>query len=88
MKQKEKEKWERTRSKGIGRFVLLYGIVGFGGLMITAHSVSEYLIFSKRFDGLLFTYRVGLGLLCGLIWGLVMWSVGERRYRKSLRVKR
>ena len=37
---KERERWERNRAKGMLRFILLYGVLGWGGLTATLMAVS------------------------------------------------
>lgn len=81
MNQRQRAKWERTRVKGMWRFVLLYGVLFWGGLMIIATSVFSMIIGTFVYNNLRFT--VPVFLVSGLIFGLGVWLVGEYMYRKS-----
>ena len=81
MNQKQRAKWERTRGKGMWRFVLLYGVLFWGGLMIITSSLYRMIIGTLVYDNLRIT--VPVFLVSGLVFGLVMWLVGEYMYRKS-----
>jgi uncharacterized membrane-anchored protein len=82
MNQKQKEKWERTRSKGMWRFVLLYGVVLFGGLMIVVNSVLNMML--RTFGNINLFYTVLIYLPSGFVFGLAVWLVGEYMYRRAL----
>lgn len=76
MNQKQRAKWARTRTKGMWRFVLLYGILCWGGGMIIATSTLIY-GWGKL------SIIVPIYLVAGLVVGLACWFVGEYKYRKS-----
>ena len=63
------------------RFVLLYGVLFWGGLMIITSSLYRMIIGTLVYDNLRIT--VPVFLVSGLVFGLVMWLVGEYMYRKS-----
>lgn len=77
MNQKQRAKWERTRAKGMWRFVLLYGVVGWGGLTLIATSTLFY-----GWDKLSRVTPIYLG--AGFAFGLFCWFIGEYKYRKNL----
>jgi uncharacterized membrane protein YedE/YeeE len=81
MNQKQKAKWERTRSKGRWHFVLLYGVLVFAGLMIITTSVYSMLIGTFAYNNLKLT--VPAVLIGGFVFGLALWLVGEYMYRQS-----
>ena len=81
MNQKQKEKWERTRSKGMWRFVLFYGVLIFAGVMIITTSVYSMLIGTFAYNNLKLT--VPAFLISGFVFGLALWLVGEYMYRQS-----
>jgi uncharacterized membrane-anchored protein len=81
MNEKQRAKWERTRVKGIWRFVLLYGVLFWGGLMIIVASVYSMIVGAFVYNNLRFT--VPVFLVCGFVFGLALWAVGEYMYRKS-----
>ena len=82
MNQKQRANWERTRSKGMWRFVLLYGVVLFGGLMIVLMSVFNMMLGTFAYINLFYT--VPIYLLGGFVFGLAVWFVGEYMYGRAL----
>ncbi len=76
MNQKQRAKWERTRAKGMWRFVLLYGVLGWGGLAIIATSTLLY-----GWNKL--SLVVPIYLVAGFAFGLGCWCIGESKYRKT-----
>ena len=82
MKQKQRAKWELTRAKGMWRFVLLYGVLLWGGFMIIARAIFDFFFSRPRFmDNL--SIIVPTFLVAGFIFGLAVWFIGEYMYRKS-----
>jgi Ni/Fe-hydrogenase subunit HybB-like protein len=81
MNLKQRAKWERTRVKGIWRFVLLYGVLFWGGLMIVVASVYRMIVGTFVVNNLKLT--VPIFLVCGFVFGVALWLVGEYMYRKS-----
>ena len=75
MNQKQKAKWERTRSKGMWHFVLLHGVLVFAGLMIITTSVYSMLIGTFAYNNLKLT--VPAFLIGGFVFGLALWLVGN-----------
>jgi len=63
------------------RFVLLYGVLFWGGLMIITSTLYRMIIGTLVYNDLRFT--VPVYLVSGLVFGLVVWLVGEYMYRKS-----
>jgi hypothetical protein len=74
MNQEQRAKWERTRAKGLWRFVLLNGVLCWGGFMALATSA---------FNPRNLAVTVPIYLAGGFFFGLACWLVGERMYRKS-----
>jgi hypothetical protein len=76
------QKWKKIREKGLGRFVLLRGVLGFGipvGILMTVMNARQN-GFSPRSLG-------GSALICvlgGLFYGWYIWYSSERRYRRYL----
>lgn len=79
MNQKQKEQWERTRTKGMWRFVLLYGVLVWGGAMSITTWIIAMLVNGQ--DNV--SIRVPIFLVSGIVFGLGCWFVGEYKYRKS-----
>ena len=75
--------WERTRAMGRTRFVLVRGVLGYGGFMFVVMSV-----FYILHDG--FSYSLGAAPLllviwsiAGTLWGFWTWSANERAWRRE-----
>ena len=83
MNQKQRAKWERIRAKGMWRFVLVYGVLWWGGFMIIATSI--YGLFFRRLSYSLddFSITVPALLVGGFVFGLACWFVGEYKYQRS-----
>lgn len=75
-------KWERTKAKGFWRFVLLWVLV-FGGAMIVATSIFDYFSGPQGFILENLKIRAPIFLIAGFIGGVVLWFVGEYRYKRS-----
>ena len=78
--------WEKIRQRGFGRFVLWFGVLGFGGfLFLVAGIVTLIGWFTAQtgFAALLFRLAVALGvcLLGGLIAGLLTWWLEDGIYK-------
>ena len=82
MKQTQKAKWERTRAKGMWRFVLLYGAV-MAVPMIVATSIFDHFTSPYGLTLRHLQVKVPIFLVSGFITGLVMWFIGEYNYRRS-----
>lgn len=82
MNQKQRTKWERTRAKGMGRFILLSTVLFFS-LMIIGTSIFDYLTRSNgfRFEDLYI--KVPIYLISGLIFAVVVWFFSEYKYKKG-----
>jgi hypothetical protein len=82
MNEKQRAQWERTRAKGMWRFVLLWGLV-VGGAMIFAVAIFDYFLTPTElfFRGL--TIKVPIFLLAAFVGGVILWWVGEYQYKKS-----
>ena len=87
-------RWEQTRARGRFRYVLLYGVLGFGLCMAVFGRVFDVLFdnrngesFIPGGDALLpfIGGRLLYMLVNGVVWGLVMWYVSDRAYTKALR---
>lgn len=77
MNQNQRAKWERTRAKGMWHFVLLYGVLCWGGLLSIAMAV---------FTGANLRITLPIYLVAGFMFGLGCWFVGEYKYRKNFPV--
>jgi hypothetical protein len=83
MNKKQKAKWEKLRTKGMWYFVLLYGVLWWGGFMIIATSTYDYFFGYRGFQFEDLRRTVPIYVIGGLVFGLVMWLIGESGYTNS-----
>ena len=71
------EPWQRTRAKGMARY-LLWTTIWWGGCMITGTTLMDYF-----FDGsvLITTRRVIVWLILGFVYALFGWFINELNYK-------
>ncbi len=86
--------WEQIRAKGLGKFILTYGIVVSSGLLFLVCGMITVASWLMKRGGMpvthddmvfLITQLVFVALVClaaGLINSLVTWMVEQRLYRK------
>jgi hypothetical protein len=82
MNDKQRTKWERTRAKGMRRFVLLNTVI-MCAVMLISTSVFDYFFsfYGVRAKDLYF--KVPIYAVSGLIFGLAMWFIAEYNYKKT-----
>lgn len=87
MKPKEREKWEKIRGKGRLHFVLVYGALASGITAGFFFALTSMWIGGKRLtmDELLgeLLIAVPIFMLGGLVWGLWIWRVNEKKFHES-----
>jgi hypothetical protein len=92
MDQQQMLRWEQTRARGRIRYVLLYGVLGFGFFMTVTTRVLDLLIDNRNGEPLVpggsqllpfIGGRILFMLANGIVWGLVMWYISERAYLKA-----
>ena len=82
------EKWERTRARGKWHFVLVLGILCFGGMMFVARVLMNAAgLMPLRPLASFFDYcRVlGVSAIEGFLWGYLMWYITEKMYALAVR---
>lgn len=82
MNNRQVAKWERIRSKGFWRFVLLYGVLGFGGVSLLLLVFTDHIIRSRDIDASDIVFIVVSRAVGGFIIGLCFWLFGERAYNR------
>ncbi|MDO6497022.1 hypothetical protein [Photobacterium sanguinicancri] len=83
MKDKEFVTWESIRVKGKLRFFFVNGLLSYGLPMciITAYSNK---LFENGFTLKAVLGHVTIWSMTGLMFGVVMWYITERRYKKEV----
>ena len=78
-----REQWPAIRARGAARFVLVRGLLTWGGIM--AGTVAAMVIFRLGLDHPRLLLLLGIAVpLCafgGLLWGALTWWVNERIFR-------
>jgi hypothetical protein len=79
----DSEKLTKLSKMGRGRFVLLFGVLGWG--IPTAILFALLQSYQNAWDGFLFQLIPALVLfpIGGYVWGRVMWKFLERRHGKA-----
>jgi hypothetical protein len=78
------EKSDRIRKLGRGKFVLRYGVLGWG--ISTAILFSLITGFTEGWDGFVFKLIPALIIfpLGGYVWGRLMWAFFERTNKRAV----
>ncbi|MFP4325543.1 MAG: hypothetical protein ACLFP9_05960 [Desulfonatronovibrio sp.] len=85
MKEKRIQKWESTRQKGKLRFIILYGVVGWGfGMAIIVPAIRS-ILFGTQIDMPQLLSGIVVFPIIGSIFGLVLWHISEIEYHNHQR---
>ena len=76
---KSYRRWQKAREGGKTRFVLLFGVAGWGLLTALLFSMIP-LLFGNSFDWFRAALAFVLFPVGGIFWGTYMWSHMEKRY--------
>ena len=74
-------RWERIRQRGIWRFVLLRGVLGWGLTMGIIGIIFERV--SWKDEAFPWYFILGLFLFAGFLWGLGTWFLSMRIYSRA-----
>ncbi len=74
---------EKVRKLGRHPFALLFGSLGFGGLMILFMYGTRMLIYHERFNFTYLMIMILIWLLLGYRWGLSMWDRLQARLNEQ-----
>ena len=80
MKQEQLEAWRRDRAKGMLNYILIKGVLSYGLAMFIAMTLMRYKEMTLPLIGI---YAI-VWAIGGLLFGLLMWFVQERQYRKAV----
>ena len=76
-------KWEKTRKIGFLRYVLVYGVLFWGGLSGVLFSVMKVLTEPSIAFLSSVTYALPIFMVGGIFFGASMWRVREWQYRAA-----
>jgi len=77
-------RWERARTGGQTRFMLLWGVLGWGVTAAILMQVVLHVFSSERASLANVILPLTVFPIGGIFWGVGMWRVMERKYRGRL----
>lgn len=77
MNEKQMRKWEKTRGKGLFRFLIWFSIII--GIALTISN----LLFDYYWDGVWQTDKIAFYLIIGVIVGWIIYKSSENSYQKA-----
>jgi len=83
MKPKEIEQWQKTREKGLVRFILFTGILSYGLPLFVVLNFMDPPKMPLSIADLIATFLI-CAVAGGSAFGYILWVVQEKRYRKAL----
>jgi hypothetical protein len=81
-KERAKGDWELTRVRGRTRFVLTRGVLGWGVPMTLFMLLKDYFFDGEALTPGVFLIGVVVFLSGGYFFGLVLWILNEKSYRR------
>jgi len=88
MSQKQLAWWSQIRRKGLLRFMVLHGVILWGGLTLALWLAPTWLFASREYFARTFLsqpfFLLAAVALGGLLFGLLVWHFNEQRYKHSL----
>ena len=81
------KKWEITREKGKARFILVNGVVAWGLPMFVVMTFLLNRDRAKTDPAWMLVVSAVIWALGGACFGVAMWTISERRYRKFMASK-
>jgi len=73
------QRWERTRSAGLARYILVHGILLYG---LPLFLLMSFVVHRQRLSPAFLLASALLWTLGGALFGWAMWHVRERMYRR------
>ena len=74
-------KWKRVREKGLTRYILVTGVLFFGGWMVIWNSAFQYWINPKAFRIVqIYETNIPIFAIGGLLLGVMFWALANRNY--------
>ncbi|WP_082235128.1 hypothetical protein [Halobacillus massiliensis] len=72
------ERWKKTRSMGQFKYILYYGVLGYGSVFILFSSLMD-VFFGEGVTGPILLEKLIIGVVGGFIFGSLTWWLNERR---------
>jgi len=86
MKEKQINKWGKTRQMGKKKFVFYYGVLFWGLLTGLLFPVIGLILFNKSLSLERFIFSLIVFPLGGILFGLTMWHSSEKKYQKCKKI--
>lgn len=80
MKPAALEKWQQTRALGMKRVVLVTGVLSWGVPMFV---VMTFFVHRANLSPKMLAVSALIWLMGGALFGIAMWFIAERQYRKA-----
>jgi len=77
------QKWEKTKEKGMLRFVLLRGVLGWG---VPVFIIMAFIVNKVSFGDERFIKGSLVFLVFGVLLGMYLWGDSERKYKKAMEI--
>jgi len=88
MSDKQQVWWANVRRQGMLRFVLLYGVLGWGALTTLGWMASMWISAREEYFAQTFFSQplvfILAAVLAGLMGGFLLWHLNEIRYKQAL----
>ncbi len=78
--ERQRRRWIEIKNKGRKRFILIYGILGFGLTTAVLSEVFHILFFHYAFEIPDFIIKLLLWPIIGWIWGSLMWRWSMKQW--------
>ncbi|MFC7061974.1 hypothetical protein [Halobacillus seohaensis] len=80
------DRWERTREMGKLKYIGFYGIIAYGTVFFIFSLLMD-VFFGDGITGSIIMEKIYIAVIGGIFFGLITWSMNERRYRKFTEAK-
>ena len=88
MSQKQLARWSTVRRRGLVRFMVLNGVLTWGGLTLALWLGSMWLFSDREYFARTFLTQPFVMLaafaIAGLVFGFLVWHFNEQRYKHTL----
>ncbi|RUO22561.1 hypothetical protein CWE08_05135 [Aliidiomarina iranensis] len=83
MREREVVAWQEARVKGFGKFVLIHGVLSWGLPMLLIIGYFNNVLGPNASASSVLIHCI-IWFVAGALFGIVLWFVNERRYKKHL----
>jgi len=80
MKPEQREKWRQVRQQGMLRYVAVNGVLSYGLVMFF---VTTFIVYRDKLSTAFIAISAVAWTIGGMVFGVLMWLIQERRFRKA-----